>query len=372
MADAVMERTMVNISISGAEEQFVAQGEVVQFDGFIKVYRESIDDDDQQEEERLCAILAITSLASCKKSDHDAPSEKKYFTVTFDSNGGSEVQSLKIAEGGKVSKPQDPQRDNYIFDCWTYNSTKWSFEVDTVKSDITLIAKWVEASDVYSYEPINDTENKITGVKKNLEAMVVPGVIGGKTITAIGDGVFESTQSENTKSITLSKTVTSIGNASFKDCVDVEITVKGQLVKIGEQAFLNCNALKEVNFGEGLTAIPFEAFKGCSALTELSLPASLLTIDENAFEDCSALSAIIMHTTLSAVNDGAFDGASVLEVIYLYGKKTDIANISISENNDDFYNAITQNSYFYSKDKPSISGDYWYFNEKGKIRVWDK
>ena len=51
MADAVMERTMVNISISGAEEQFVAQGEVVQFDGFIKVYRESIDDDDQQEEE---------------------------------------------------------------------------------------------------------------------------------------------------------------------------------------------------------------------------------------------------------------------------------------------------------------------------------
>ena len=51
MADAVMERTTVNISISGAEEQFVAQGEVVKFDGFIKVYRESYDDEDQQEEE---------------------------------------------------------------------------------------------------------------------------------------------------------------------------------------------------------------------------------------------------------------------------------------------------------------------------------
>jgi DNA topoisomerase-1 len=51
MADAVMERTTVNISISGADEQFVAQGEVVKFDGFIKVYRESYDDDDQQEEE---------------------------------------------------------------------------------------------------------------------------------------------------------------------------------------------------------------------------------------------------------------------------------------------------------------------------------
>jgi DNA topoisomerase-1 len=50
MADAVMERTTVNISISGAEEQFVAQGEVVKFDGFIKVYRESSDDEEQQEE----------------------------------------------------------------------------------------------------------------------------------------------------------------------------------------------------------------------------------------------------------------------------------------------------------------------------------
>ena len=35
---------------SGTNEQFVAQGEVVKFDGFIKVYRESSDDDDQQEE----------------------------------------------------------------------------------------------------------------------------------------------------------------------------------------------------------------------------------------------------------------------------------------------------------------------------------
>ena len=50
MADAEIEKTTVNISVSGTGEQFVAQGEVVKFDGFIKVYRESLDDDDQQEE----------------------------------------------------------------------------------------------------------------------------------------------------------------------------------------------------------------------------------------------------------------------------------------------------------------------------------
>ena len=50
MADAEIEKTQVNINISTLSEQFIAQGEVVKFDGFIKVYRESIDDEEQQDE----------------------------------------------------------------------------------------------------------------------------------------------------------------------------------------------------------------------------------------------------------------------------------------------------------------------------------
>ena len=50
MADAEIEKTTANISISGTDEQFIAQGEVVTFDGFIKVYRESSEDEEQQEE----------------------------------------------------------------------------------------------------------------------------------------------------------------------------------------------------------------------------------------------------------------------------------------------------------------------------------
>ncbi|MBO7128880.1 MAG: type I DNA topoisomerase [Prevotella sp.] len=50
MADAEIEKTTVNINISTVDDQFVAQGEVVKFDGFIKVYRESVDDEEQQDE----------------------------------------------------------------------------------------------------------------------------------------------------------------------------------------------------------------------------------------------------------------------------------------------------------------------------------
>ena len=45
MADAELEKTVANISVQGRSETFVAEGEVVKFDGFLKVYFESSDDD---------------------------------------------------------------------------------------------------------------------------------------------------------------------------------------------------------------------------------------------------------------------------------------------------------------------------------------
>ena len=54
MADAEIERTTADIAIehtpSTVDHSFVAQGEVVKFDGFLKVYRESSDDEEQQDE----------------------------------------------------------------------------------------------------------------------------------------------------------------------------------------------------------------------------------------------------------------------------------------------------------------------------------
>lgn len=50
MADAELEKTVVEINVSGCEEIFVATGEVVTFDGFLKVYRESDGDNDNSGE----------------------------------------------------------------------------------------------------------------------------------------------------------------------------------------------------------------------------------------------------------------------------------------------------------------------------------
>lgn len=51
MAEAQIEKTTVNIASSNFDERFIANGEVVKFDGFIKVYRESTDEDAEQQDE---------------------------------------------------------------------------------------------------------------------------------------------------------------------------------------------------------------------------------------------------------------------------------------------------------------------------------
>jgi DNA topoisomerase-1 len=53
MSEAQLEKTTISIAVSGAAERFVATGEVLKFDGFLKVYMESTDDDQEEEAKGL-------------------------------------------------------------------------------------------------------------------------------------------------------------------------------------------------------------------------------------------------------------------------------------------------------------------------------
>lgn len=62
MADAELEKTSVYINCSCNQHQFVATGEVIVFDGFLKVYLESTDDEDEETTDMLPALKANQSL----------------------------------------------------------------------------------------------------------------------------------------------------------------------------------------------------------------------------------------------------------------------------------------------------------------------
>ncbi len=53
MSDAQLERTIAKIDISTSEEQFTAKGEMIKFEGFMKVYMEGKDDDSEEQEGML-------------------------------------------------------------------------------------------------------------------------------------------------------------------------------------------------------------------------------------------------------------------------------------------------------------------------------
>ena len=59
MADAVLEKTTVDINISNRKEYFTATGEVVKFDGFLKVYIESTDDESTDSDMNMLPVVTV-------------------------------------------------------------------------------------------------------------------------------------------------------------------------------------------------------------------------------------------------------------------------------------------------------------------------
>ena len=69
---------------------------------------------------------------------------KENVTVTFDSDGGSEVAAQTFIEGGKAEKPADPTKDGAFFKGWFLGDAEYDFET-VVNENITLTAKWADA-----------------------------------------------------------------------------------------------------------------------------------------------------------------------------------------------------------------------------------
>ncbi len=69
---------------------------------------------------------------------------KAVYSVTFNSNGGTEVQPQSVDEGDKATKPEDPERNGYKLDGWYLDSMLTEvYDFSTpVTADITVFAKW--------------------------------------------------------------------------------------------------------------------------------------------------------------------------------------------------------------------------------------
>lgn len=69
-------------------------------------------------------------------------------TVTFDSDGGTEIKSQVVSKGSTIDEPNPPEKDGYEFIAWYYNGSEWDFTFP-VNSSITLKAKYEEIVSEY-------------------------------------------------------------------------------------------------------------------------------------------------------------------------------------------------------------------------------
>ena len=80
MADAELERTTISVCINNKKEKFVAVGEVITFDGFLQVYRESFDDENEKEQEngllppvQLHEVLSLNDIVATERFTQRPP-----------------------------------------------------------------------------------------------------------------------------------------------------------------------------------------------------------------------------------------------------------------------------------------------------------
>ncbi len=71
----------------------------------------------------------------------------KEYTIAFNTNGGSLIESQIILAGDMVNKPINPTKDGYTFVNWEYNKTKYDFKTK-VKKDMVLDAIWTTDANI--------------------------------------------------------------------------------------------------------------------------------------------------------------------------------------------------------------------------------
>ena len=228
----------------------------------------------------LCLAFALSACGETGggNTNHD---NGTYYTVTFDSQGGSSVESKQVLAGNPVAAPDSPTRDNFDFGGWyksaEENAESWNFSTDRVNGDLTLYAHWTQNEAPMPTTTLTFSQSGagyiVTGDEGQAANIVIPDVYNGEPVIGIADSAF----------------------AYSKHKSDIlSVTIPDSVTEIGKNAFHNQDALVTVNIGTDskLQKIGNNAFSGNSSLRSIYLPAGLSELGDDVFNNCGALNAI--------------------------------------------------------------------------------
>ena len=139
--------------------------------------------------------------------------------------------------------------------------------------------------------------------------------------------------SESIQTISLSASVTSIGNYAFYNCTSLtNIVIPEGVTSIGEDVFFGCSSLTAINIAEGNAN--YDSREGCNAIIETSsntliagcastiIPESVTSIGDGAFRNCSSLTAITIPESVTSIGKLAFAWCNSLTAITVAERNT--------------------------------------------------
>ena len=83
--------------------------------------------------------------------------EANKLTVVFDTDGGNSIENQEVLYNNKVTRPENPVKDGFIFMGWYLNDELFDFNKE-IKSSITLVAKWSTKKVIVSFDTAGGSE----------------------------------------------------------------------------------------------------------------------------------------------------------------------------------------------------------------------
>ncbi|MBO8423556.1 MAG: leucine-rich repeat domain-containing protein [Firmicutes bacterium] len=163
-------------------------------------------------------------------------------------------------------------------------------------------------------------------------------------------------------SVTISDSVTSIGNYAFYGCTGVtSVTIGNSVKSIGESAFYNCNVLTSVTIPDSVESIGDYAFYNCRGLTSVTIPDSVTSIGGSAFEDCTGLTSVTIPDSVTSIGGSAFSGCTGLTSVTIGNSVTSIG--------DSAFRGCTGLTSVTIPDSVESIGDYSFYDCSGLTSV---
>lgn len=235
-----------------------------------------------------CIICLILVLTGCNDTEKTPPSINNedtatYYTVTFDSRGGSAVESQKVYEGNPVVHPQTPKYEGYYLTGWYKEdlTTEWKFDTDRVADDMTLYAVWQKE------QALPESTASLTYEKEG----------NAYTVTGVGEETIVIIPSEY-EGLPVTKIQGHHGTGAFAQKAITSVTIPDTITEIGQNTFYGCRELTEVKFGSesSLTTIGNNAFSACSSLKNITIPKGVISIGDATFNNCASLEGFIIES----------------------------------------------------------------------------